>query len=100
MYGSNGRQRFIKPEARIIKDAYAWETRAQYRGPVWDGDTDVDITLYFPNHRRRDSDNAIKTVFDALTGIVLKDDSQITDHHVHKRVDAVNPRVELIITPL
>jgi crossover junction endodeoxyribonuclease RusA len=92
-------RKYLTTDGRIRKEAYALEARAQYRGVALSGAVDVDVTLYFPNRRRRDSDNALKTVFDALTGVVLEDDSQIIDHHVHMRYDKEKPRVEIIITP-
>ena len=90
----------LTPKARLTKTAFMWEARSQYRGPLLEGDVDVDVTLFFRTKTRRDGDNAMKLVFDSLTDIVYKDDSQITDHHVHKRYDPKNPRVEIIITPL
>jgi len=58
----------------------------------------VEIKLFYSTNRKRDTDNALKTIFDALTGIVLKDDSQIIKHSVEKAIDKTNPRVELIVT--
>lgn len=90
----------LTEKSRLTKTAFQWEARSQYHGKPMTGEVDVDVTLYFTSKKRRDGDNAMKLIFDSLNNIVLEDDSQITDHHVHKRVDAKNPRVELIITPL
>jgi Holliday junction resolvase RusA-like endonuclease len=43
---------------------------------------------------RPDSDNYAKLVFDALNGIVYRDDALITDMHVIKRYSA-RPRIEI-----
>lgn len=44
-----------------------------------------------------DIDNHIKAVFDALQGILFKDDSQIVSCRADKYTDKKNPRVEIEI---
>jgi len=90
---------YITKDGVLRKQAYAWETKVQYRGKPLECPVQVDIKLFYSTNRKRDTDNALKTIFDALTGIVLKDDSQIIKHSVEKAIDKANPRVELIITP-
>lgn len=86
-------------DGKIRKEAYQWEARAQYRGEPIKGAVHADITMYFPNLLGRDNDNALKTIFDCLEGIVLENDNQITDQSVRRRLDKSNPRVEILITP-
>lgn len=46
-----------------------------------------------------DSDNVVKAVFDAINGVVWRDDTQVVDMHVRKRYGAT-PGVQAIITPI
>lgn len=94
LYGQHGGRRFLTAEARANKEAIGWEARAQYRGVPLSGLLAVEITLYWPDKRRRDLDN-IKGFIDACTGIVWNDDSQIVSLTIRKRVDKSKPRVEV-----
>lgn len=98
LYAQYGGKKFLTKEGREIKEYYGWQVRQQYRGEPIDGDVDVDLTFFFKTKRRRDGDNVVKVVFDALSKVVINDDDQITDHHVHKRHDAENPRVEIVLS--
>lgn len=51
-----------------------------------DGPLKIEIDLHPPDRRRRDVDNALKSLLDALQhGGAYADDSQIVDLHVRKR---------------
>jgi Holliday junction resolvase RusA-like endonuclease len=54
--------------------------------------------LVFPT-TKPDVDNTIKAVFDALNGVVWKDDVQVVGMHMTKRYSA-NPRVDVEVVPL
>jgi len=54
---------------------------------------DVTLTIRFYLKFDRDVDNA-KLLLDAMSGIVYKDDSQVTVYHVYKFKDK-QPRVEI-----
>lgn len=97
LYGQRGgQQRFLTKEGRAIKESYAWQVRSQFKGAAYTQNVpQLSVYFYFKTNRRRDSDNCLKVVFDALTGIVVSDDSLIRDYDVHVRVDKENPRVEL-----
>lgn len=45
--------------------------------------------------KRLDTDNAVKLIFDGLIGAAYDDDEQVDDHHVRRRVDALDPRTEI-----
>ena len=55
-----------------------------------DGPLAVVVEIFPPDHRRRDVDNTLKSLLDALEkGGAYHDDSQITSRTIHKR--AVTP---------
>jgi Holliday junction resolvase RusA-like endonuclease len=51
-------------------------------------------TFYMPDNRRVDNDNLAKGTNDALNGVIWKDDTEIGDMFLQKRIDKGNPRVE------
>lgn len=89
----------MKPEVRAAKEALGWEARSQYRGEPLAGSLAVSIALYWPDRRKHDIDN-IKVLLDALTGIVWEDDGLITDLHIRKGYDNLQPCVEMTISPV
>lgn len=60
------------------------------------------LEAYMPDNRRRDLDNLLKAMLDALThGGVWEDDSQVEDLRITKcGVDKADPRVVAMIEPL
>ena len=50
-----------------------------YRGPV-----ELEVVCYFTDRRRRDLDNVLKAVADALNGVAYGDDSQIVRAEVRR----------------
>lgn len=52
-------------------------------------------TFFFPDARRRDIDNYKKALYDALSGIIWQDDSQIWDETTRKVISRHNPRIEI-----
>jgi Holliday junction resolvase RusA-like endonuclease len=79
----NGRF-MVNVKAKADKEAMAWEARAQYRGDPIEGDLVVEAHLTWPTRRNHDVDN-IKSLLDALKGILWVDDAQIVDLRVTKR---------------
>lgn len=65
-----------------------WNPEALYR---------VEVIAYFADARKRDGDNVLKSVLDALNGVVWRDDSQAMRLTVEKRIDKANPRAEVFI---
>jgi Holliday junction resolvase RusA-like endonuclease len=64
-----------------------------------DGDVSLRCVVYFKD-RRRDLDNVLKPLLDALNGIVYRDDRQVAHLEFTKRFDVRRPRVELVAAPL
>jgi Holliday junction resolvase RusA-like endonuclease len=52
-------------------------------------------SFYFETKRRRDLDNQNKILFDALSGIVYDDDSQISELRLRREYDRARPRIEI-----
>ena len=94
-----GGPRYLTEKARATKEAMGWEVKKAWSKPPLTGAVRLKIALYWPDMRRHDIDNN-KALFDALTGILYEDDSQITELHLSKHFDKANPRVELEIESL
>jgi len=60
----------------------------------------VEAIVYEPDARRRDLDNEVKTLADALNGTIWADDSQIDALAVLRRIDRDRPRVELTVAAM
>ena len=70
---------YTPKETRLFERRVAWAAKralgwsmGDYIGPV-----ELAVTCYFSDRRRRDADNVLKSVSDALNGVCYKDDSQI-----------------------
>lgn len=64
------------------------------------GPVRIDVYAYFGTCRRKDVQNTLKTLCDALNNVAYEDDSQIVELHAYKRLDKENPRVEIHVTNL
>jgi Holliday junction resolvase RusA-like endonuclease len=58
----------------------------------------VTMRFHVGRRQRRDVDNMIKLVLDALTDLAWKDDSQVTEIYAKTVHGAANPRTEVIVT--
>lgn len=65
-----------------------WPTHEQYG---------VGVRFVFPDRRKRDTDNALKAIFDGMNCVVFRDDSQVAWHLVIRSVDKHNPRAEVCV---
>lgn len=75
----------ISAEGVAFRQAAAWNALQQKAPKQLAGDLIVDIEAFMPDKRRRDLDNILKALLDALThaGVWL-DDSQIVDLRIRK----------------
>lgn len=64
----------------------------------YQGDVSVSVSIYRPR-KRGDTDNTLKVLLDALSGMAYADDSQVTEIHAFRFDDKANPRVEVRIEP-
>jgi len=85
-WAARGRGRYLSPRAQAWhREAWA-VLRAQKNGGPIKGPVAVTLVLHPPDRRRRDVDNVLKAVLDALVkGGVLRDDSQVEELHVVRR---------------
>jgi len=91
---------YMTQDGKDLKEAYQWQLKTQWRQrPIKKG-VELILYIYYPDKKRRDADNAMKIVFDALKQIVFEDDSQVMHYSVYKRVDKQNPRVDIDVQEL
>ncbi|WP_268913979.1 RusA family crossover junction endodeoxyribonuclease [Lentilactobacillus sp. SPB1-3] len=118
-----GRPRFTRnghaydpPKSRAYKQLVAIEAKKQYRGPLLkDKPIEVYIAAYRENQkqiskiertrrerkqslplRKPDTDNYVKSVLDALTGVIWADDNIICHIDAYKFYSDT-PRIEVIV---
>lgn len=60
----------------------------------------VTLRFFWADARRRDLDNATKSVTDGMNRIAYDDDSQIRELHVYGAIDRAHPRVEVTVERL
>ena len=89
--------RYMTAKGKALKEDYQWQIKSQYKGKLLTGGIDLKVDLYFGTLRKQDIDNFNKILFDAFTGIVWEDDSQIQRVEITKNYDKSNPRIELFI---
>jgi Holliday junction resolvase RusA-like endonuclease len=58
-------------------------------------DVVVELVVYFPDRRVRDAQNYEMVTFDALEGVIYRNDKQIAEHTTIRRYDKARPRVEV-----
>jgi len=83
LYKGFGSRRYVDSGPKQKKEEMAWEAMSQYRGKPLEGDLRVEVHLRWGTRRNHDVDN-IKSLLDAMTGILWEDDGQITDLRVTK----------------
>lgn len=75
----------ISAEGVAFREAVHWQVLQQCPLKSLQGDLSVDIEAFMPDRRRRDLDNILKALLDAITHAgVWMDDSQIVDLRIRK----------------
>lgn len=87
----------ISQEGRRFKQRCRLVALAQCRAPM-QGDVSVAAVVYFRD-RRRDLDNVLKPLLDALQGAAYVNDRQIVHLDFRKALDPKAPRIELELRP-
>lgn len=91
---------YMSKVCKDLKEDYQWQVRGQYKGAVTTSPLSIKMVIYFGTKRKADIDNFNKLIFDAMTGIVYEDDSQIVELNIKKSYDKEAPRIELDIKEL
>lgn len=68
-----------------------------------DGPVKMEIVIYNPDLRKRDLDNQLCSINDAIKGVLFEEDDGKVLQDIHIRwggVDKNNPRAEITISPL
>ncbi len=91
---------YMTAEGRSLKEAYQWQAKSQWKRSCIQKSVALTLFVYYGDKRKHDIDNGNKLLLDALTGIVYKDDGQITMLHVFKRFDVDDPRVDIDVQEL
>jgi len=86
---------YMTNEGKALKEAYQWEAKTRWKRPLFDGEIEIRVRLYFKTNRKHDIDNYNKLWMDALNGIVYKDDNQIKKLTIEKFKDKENQRIEI-----
>ncbi len=61
------------------------------------GEVSITVACFFPDARRRDGDNVLKAVQDALNGLLWVDDCQVRSATVRTAIDRACPRTEVSV---
>ncbi len=90
-----GRPAFIKSKkARSYMESAIMQARAQYRGPMMEGELRAYIWIYYAS-QRPDLDPSV--LLDALQGICYANDRQVRELHLYHGIDKTNPRASITI---
>jgi Holliday junction resolvase RusA-like endonuclease len=86
--------------------------QSQWKRPQWGGPISVSITFVLPRPKARrkelwvsvrpDLDNYVKSILDALNGVVWEDDGQVCEMYATKRYETedVSPRIVVKVVSL
>lgn len=85
----------LNDQARLYRDTAAWSVRAAapLQRPGKTARFAVTVQFRFPDRRRRDLDNPLKILLDAVCAGLDVDDSQIDELHVYRGYDPRAPGV-------
>lgn len=91
-------QRYLDKKVRIFREAVGASVHEQMAGVSLDDSLFMEVYLFPPDRRKRDLDNYMKGLLDALTQAGLwEDDSQIDQLHIYRGevVDGGSVRIEV-----
>lgn len=60
----------------------------------------LSVSVYMPDKRKRDLDNCLKSISDALNGLLYNDDSQLDEIYAARFLDKEEPRVDVRVATL
>lgn len=76
---------YTPKQTRQAEDAIGWQIKAAHRALMLDDRSVFGVRVVYCSrtHQRRDIDNMTKLLFDACTGVVWQDDSQVMELMAH-----------------
>jgi Holliday junction resolvase RusA-like endonuclease len=87
---------YLKKDAKLWKKSAVEIISAAMTGHrKIPGKVIVEITIFWENRRRRDSDNLLKLTLDSMGGVVFKDDHVALPRIMDFSVDQERPRIEV-----
>jgi crossover junction endodeoxyribonuclease RusA len=90
-------RRFLTKMGKSAKESMAWEIKSKWRNKkLIERELCVEVVFYFKDNRR-DIDGSLKALFDCMSGTIWKNDRQIVECHIWKKIDKKNPRIEIDI---
>ena len=96
-WGVSGKRRYIMPRGVAFRETVALELCAAHVEPIT-GPVRLDIVAHPPDKRRRDLDNLLKALQDALEhGGAFEDDSQVADLRIRRAEPVSGGRVDVEI---
>ncbi len=100
-WGKSGKSWYTLKKVRGFKEKLAWtvlskKENRQIISSIYNKGVEVDIEVYIHDRRRRDIDNMLKGILDALKGIVYSDDSLVSSVKISKRLSQ-EPKTVIIV---
>lgn len=68
-----------------------------YRFRPVDHDVEIHMAIFWPDRRRRDLDNTVKSILDGMNKVVYADDYFVQRLVVERYIDRENPRAEVTV---
>jgi len=92
---------FKPPRVKNWEMRAVWEIKQQYQGEPLEGKLSMEVILVLPNHRKRDIDNMLKSLWDVLEKAkVIKNDNQIYEIRTLKRIEKGVQKTIIYISPM
>ncbi len=96
LYGQRGKIKFMYAEGKKWKEDAQILVKYQYKGELQKGDINIPSIVFYLKHWR-DIQGSLKLIFDVMEGIVYENDKQIRSFYVVRRIDKLEPRVEITL---
>lgn len=94
-------KRIMTDKAKAWMEESKWLIKEAVRGDRWEPPDDkklvMSIWIFWPDNRRRDTNNLHKALCDAPEGIAYSDDKMVLTRDMDFSVDRQRPRVEVLI---
>ena len=94
--GKGGRM-YTPKKTRKYERLVADMARLAYGGDPVDHDVEVRMAIFWPDRRRRDLDNTVKSILDGFNGVIYVDDYFVQRLVVERYIDRERPRAEVVI---